>query len=122
MSTPPQRLQDYLGHILDAIGQISAYTAGMDEQRFQKERMAQDAVIRNFEIIGEASRNIQERYPDFAAKYPDSALLKAWEMRNRLIHGYFDINMNMAVVWKTIQDSLPALQEQVQQALAALEG
>ncbi len=61
------RLADYLEHILQAISRIHEYAEGMDEVAFNQDHRTQDAVIRNFEIIGEASRNIEKRYPDFAA-------------------------------------------------------
>ncbi len=64
------RLPDYLGHILEAIARIERYTAGLDGAAFAQNSLVQDAVIRNFEIIGEASRNISKRYPDFAATHP----------------------------------------------------
>ena len=102
MTRAPQRLVDYLGHILEAIDVIHSYTADLTEAEFLDTRMVRDAVIRNLEIIGEASRSIQQRFPEFAAAYPDSAPINAWEMRNRLIHGYFDVDLT--VVWTTVQD------------------
>ena len=52
MSGHPQRLPDYLNHFLEAIVRIERYTAGMDQAAFVGNDMAQDAVIRNFEVIG----------------------------------------------------------------------
>lgn len=69
MSRNPLRLFDYLGHILQAIDRIHQYTGGMDELSFMANEMAQDAVVRNFEIIGEASRNIERIDPEFVAQY-----------------------------------------------------
>ena len=68
MSADAQRLSNYLGHILEAIERIRRYTDDMDEIRFSQNDMTQDAVIRNLEIIGEASRNIARHYPDFATR------------------------------------------------------
>ena len=59
------RLLDYLEHILQAIGRIQDYTEDLDEVAFLKEKMTQDAVIRNLEVIGEASRNIERHFPNF---------------------------------------------------------
>jgi len=56
MSSGPPRLQDYLAHVIEAIDRIGRYTAGIDEDEFVRSQMTQDAVIRNFEVIGEASR------------------------------------------------------------------
>ena len=63
MSYDQQRLADYLCHILEAIERIDRYTSDMDEMAFLKAEMVQDAVIRNLEIIGEASNNVQKHFP-----------------------------------------------------------
>ena len=60
------RVPDYLGHILQAIERISRYTADLDEVGFLRNEMAQDAVIRNIEIIGEASNNILRAFPGWS--------------------------------------------------------
>ena len=114
MSRHPQRLADYLGHILHAIERIQRYS-GTDEAGFLGNEMAQDAVIRNFEVIGEASRNIERGYPDFAAAHPEVPLAFAYEMRNALAHGYFKVDL--AIVWRTIESDLPRLRQQVQALL-----
>jgi uncharacterized protein with HEPN domain len=107
------RLLDYLGHILQAIERIQRYTAELDKAGFECAGQTQDAVIRNFEIIGEASRNIQRRYPDFAEKYGDVPWGLAYEMRNALSHGYFKVDLGL--VWETIQTDLPVFAEQVRE-------
>ena len=84
MSKDPQRLPDYLGSILQAIDRINRYSAGMDEAGFLQHDMAQDAVIRNFEVLGAASRNIERDHPGFAAAHPELPLAFAYEMRNAL--------------------------------------
>lgn len=73
--------------------------------------MVQDAVIRNFEIIGEASQNIERVSPDFVTAQPELPLSFAYDMRNVLAHGYYKVDMG--VVWKTIEGDLPYLLEQV---------
>ena len=65
------RLLDYLEHILQAIERIQDYTEDLDEVTFLKEDMAQDAVIRNLEVIGEASRNIERHFPEFSKNHPE---------------------------------------------------
>lgn len=107
MKADPQRLHDYLAHILEAIERIERYTEDMDETGFLENPMAQDAVIRNFEIIGETSNNIARRYPDFAASHPELPLAFAYGMRNAITHGYFKVDLE--IVWKTISSDLPAL-------------
>ena len=118
MSRDPLRLGDYLGHILEAISQIQNYCEDLDEVTFLKNRMIQDAVIRNFEIIGEASKNVERVAPEFVAAHPDLPLAFAYDMRNLLAHGYYKVDV--AVVWKTIERDLPFLQQQVTMAMRHL--
>ncbi len=112
------RLPSYLAHILEAIGRIQSYTEDIDEAEFLKNEMAQDAVIRNLEVIGEASRNIEKRYPDFAAAHQELPLAPAYEMRNALAHGYFKVDLT--IVWTTLETDLPELQTQAQAILDSL--
>ena len=118
MSRGKQRLADYLGHIQEAIERIRQYVEGLDEPAFQQSNLAQDAVIRNFEIIGEASYNIQKHCPEFAAEHPELPLAFAYQMRNALAHGYFKVDLE--IVWKTIHSDLPRLYLQVQGLLGSL--
>ena len=118
MSRDPLRLRDYLGHILEAISQIQNYCEDIDEVSFLTTRMIQDAVIRNFEIIGEASKNIERVAPEFVAAHPELPLAFAYDMRNLLAHGYYKVDVN--VVWKTIEKDLPYLQQQVTIAIRNL--
>ena len=94
MSRDPQRLSDCLGHILEAIERIQAYVADVDEVGFLSSKLIQDAVIRNLEVIGEASRNIEHVHPEFAAAHPELPLALANDMRNALAHGYFKNESN----------------------------
>jgi len=105
------RLHDYLGHILEAIDRLNRYTAGMSRPGFLAAEQTQDAVVRNFEIIGEASRNIEQRYPEFARRNAAVPWGFAYEMRNALAHGYFKVDLR--IVWDTIQTDLPAFADQV---------
>lgn len=107
MGRKAQRLSDYLGHILEAIERIRRYTDDLDEARFEASEIVQDAVIRNFEVIGEASRNIERSHPDFAAAHPELPLSIAYDMRNALSHGYFKVDLQ--IVWKTIQADIAPL-------------
>lgn len=106
------RVPDYLGHILQAIERIGRYTADLDEVGFLRNEMAQDAVIRNIEIIGEASNNILRAAPEFAAQHGDIPWLVMYTMRNRVSHGYDKVDLE--IVWRTVQRDLPALYRQVQ--------
>lgn len=75
-------------------------------------------MIRNFEIIGEASKNVERVAPEFVAAHPELPLAFAYDMRNLLAHGYYKVDVN--VVWKTIERDLPYLQQQVNQAVRDL--
>ena len=82
MTRDQQRLADYLAHIAEAIERIDCYTEDMDEMAFLNHQLVQDAVIRNLEVIGEASNNIEKHYPEFAAAHPELPLSSAYQMRN----------------------------------------
>ena len=84
MSDDELRLADYLGHIVEAVERIAGYTEDMTEVVFLNDRLVQDAVIRNIEIIGEAARNVQRRYPEFAKQHDDVPWEDVYWMRNRL--------------------------------------
>jgi uncharacterized protein with HEPN domain len=83
MSRDQWRVVDYLAHILEAIERIDRYTEDMDELAFLNNQLVQDAVIRNLEIIGEASYNIETHYPVFAAAHPELPLAFAYQMRGK---------------------------------------
>ncbi len=106
----PARLLSYPEHIVQAIERIERYTENIDEPTFLQSQMTQDAVIRNFEVICEASRNIERRYPDFATSHPELPLASAYEMRNALAHGYFKVDL--VIVWKTLENDLHNLHAQ----------
>ena len=113
MSYDKERLISYLLHILEAIERITHYTDDMIEWTFLQNTLVQDAVIRNLEIIGEASRNIERHYPEFAQANPEVPLSFAYEMRNALAHGYFKVDLE--IVWKTIERDLPKLYQQIEE-------
>ena len=109
--TKALRVPDYLGHILKAIDRIDRYTAGMDEVSFLDSELVQDAVIRNIEVIGEASSNILRVAPEFAAQHDDIPWQVMYTMRNRVSHGYDKVDLE--IVWKTIASDLPGLHAQI---------
>ncbi len=103
----------YLRHILDAIKQIEAYVAGMDQGGFLDSRLVQDAVIRQFEIIGEATKNLS---PDIRERFPDIPWKDMAGMRDKLIHQYFGVDI--AAIWATITQDLPSLKREINGILA----
>lgn len=80
----------YLEHILACIDKIKTYTASIDEKQFIENTLIQDAVIRNFEVIGEASKKIDEQ---LKVKYPAIEWKKIAGMRDQLIHDYIGVDL-----------------------------
>ena len=113
MKRDPQRQPDYVNHILEAIKRIEEYVSELDEMAFLGNKLVQDAVIRNFEVIGEASNNIEKRFPEFVAAHPELPLTSAYQMRNAVAHGYFQVDFE--ILWKTIQRDLPGLHTKVEE-------
>ena len=113
-------LLDYLGHIVTACARVTDYIAGLSHDRFLATPMVQDAVVRNLEVIGEAGTNVQKYHAEFFAGHPEirDELRSAYAMRNRLAHGYFEIDW--AIVWQAITVDIPALHAVVAAALAEL--
>ena len=87
----------------------------MAEMAFLASKLVQDAVIRNIEIIGEASNNIQRVDPVFAAQHAEIPWQVMYAMRNRVSHGYDKVDFEM--VWKTICNDFPDLYKLVKAAL-----
>jgi uncharacterized protein with HEPN domain len=105
----------YLRHIGEAIEKILAYTSE-GEEAFRANTMAQDAVVRNFEIIGEAVKSLSA---DVKSLHPDVPWRNIAAMRDKLIHHYFGVNLD--VVWDTIVNVLPEFRERVRTFSASLE-
>ncbi|MFK4753554.1 HepT-like ribonuclease domain-containing protein [Oceanobacter antarcticus] len=112
------RVPDYLGHILKAIERIDRYTADMDEVAFLNNELVQDAVIRNIEVIGEASNSILRVSSEFAEVHADIPWQVMYTMRNRVSHGYHKVDLE--IVWNTLQRDLPELHQQILQVLPSV--
>jgi uncharacterized protein with HEPN domain len=116
----PERHEEYLQHILESAAKVARYTAALDKSAFLGDEKTQDAVIRNLEIIGEASRRILEECPGFAEQHAEVPWKKIYAMRNRLSHGYIEVNLD--VVWDTIRQSLPEVEQHVRRIVATIPG
>lgn len=110
------RAMDYLGHIVEAIDRIHRYVEDMTELTFLEDEKTQDAVVRNFEILGEAAHNVEVHHAAFAAANAEVPWLLMYTMRNRVAHGYFKVDYEL--VWKTIHGDLPELRSQVAALIA----
>lgn len=97
-----RRDTDYLGDIKEAVNNIALYIKGLTYKKFLLDRKTQDAVVRNFEIIGEATKNLPKSIRD---KYPSIPWRKMAGMRDKVIHEYFGVNHE--TVWKTAKNTLP---------------
>ena len=87
----------------------------VEENHAREDEKPQDAVIRNFEVIGEASRNIEHNHPEFAAEHPNIPWGDAYLLRNQVAHGYFKVDLE--IVWRTIQHDLPLMEADIQRLL-----
>jgi uncharacterized protein with HEPN domain len=94
----------YLNDITESIEKIQRYTKGLSYKKFHQSDMVVDATVRNLEVIGEASNHIPSEILEAHPEVPWK-LMKS--MRNILIHEYFGVDLE--IVWKTIQGSLPEL-------------
>ncbi len=96
----------YLKHIFDSIQNIEEYTSGMNREGFfsDSSKMVRSAVIREFEIIGEATGKLSK---ELKADYPDVPWRDIQDMRNKLIHEYFGVDIG--ILWKTVENNLPEL-------------
>ena len=102
----------YIEHIKNCIGKIISYTHEMTENQFIKNEIVQDAVIRNFEIIGEATKKISK---DFREKHTNIQWKEIAGMRDVLIHDY--ISVDMWIVWETVQKYIPKLKINIENIL-----
>jgi uncharacterized protein with HEPN domain len=103
----------YLGHIADSIAAIESFVAG-GRAAFLRERMIQDAVIRNFEVIGEAASRLSPALRD----QPGLPWGKIIAFRNRLIHGYWSVDLPL--VWDVVVHDLPKMKAEVTRFLSDL--
>lgn len=101
------RVRDYLKHMHEAARRIVQYVASVSQADFAASTLIQDAVIRNFEVIGEAARNIEAADQTFVHLNPEIAWTAIQGMRHRLAHGYYKVNLD--VVWVTAKRDVPQL-------------
>ncbi|MBS7626580.1 DUF86 domain-containing protein [Candidatus Bathyarchaeota archaeon] len=102
----------YLKHILDEIIMIEKFTQGLTKEVFFENVEKQYAVLRALEIIGEATKNLSKELRLKNRKIPWKDIAG---MRNKLIHEYFGVNLEL--VWETIKRRLPELKEQISKIL-----
>lgn len=101
------RLADYIDHMQQAAVQAIGFVESMDKTAFAGDPRTQSAVVYKLMVLGEAAANILAHDAAFAAAHVDVPWRTIRATRNRVAHGYFDINLD--VVWDTVQTALPKL-------------
>lgn len=94
----------YVYDILECCEKIEQYLSGVTKQAFDENSMLQDAVVRNIEIIGEASKSLT---PEFRKEKPNIEWREIMKMRDKIVHHYFKIDLD--VVWATVKQDIPTL-------------
>lgn len=108
------RLPDYLEHMRQAATDACGFAEGLSREAFLDDKRTQQAVILNLIIIGEAATKVMEADDAFVRSHTEIPWRNMRGMRNRIAHGYFDIDLE--VVWGTLQSALPHLLERLPQA------
>ena len=103
---------DYLQDMLEAISRMSNYCKQLPYEEFLEDPRTQDAVVRNLEIIGEAVKNLNESLKE---KHSDIPWKSIAGIRDRLIHDYFGVNLD--IVWGVVQEDIPNLKLKVKSIL-----
>jgi len=105
------RLADYLDHMRQATTDACGFVEQMDQTEFLEDKRTQQAVVMSLIVLGEAATKIMERHSAFVETHSHIPWRNMRGMRNRIAHGYFDIDLH--VVWDTVQTALPVLRVQL---------
>ncbi|MBU1262496.1 DUF86 domain-containing protein [bacterium] len=103
---------DYIQDILDSIREVKEFTQGMDFESFVEDKKTINAVTRSLEVIGEAGKKIPDSLRE---KYPQIPWKRMAGMRDKLIHEYWSIDLE--IVWEVITNELPPIEPLIQKVL-----
>ncbi len=103
----------YIKHIADAIMDIESFTAGLSKEKFMKDKLRQSAVVRQLEIVGEATKNVSEKT---RMRYAEIEWKKIAGARDKIIHHYFGIDFG--TVWDIIRKDIPDLKKKIELILS----
>ena len=109
---PPRNWKMRIGDILECIHRIQRHTQGMGFGEFEDDEKTIDSVLRNLEIIGEASRHVPREIKN---RYADLPWMEMYTMRNIVIHEYHGVNLS--IIWQTVTEDLPAIIPQLEEIL-----
>jgi uncharacterized protein with HEPN domain len=109
--------RDYLQDILNEITSVEEFVAGLDYKGFAPDKKTANAVIRSLEVIGEASKNIPKSVKQ---RHKDIPWKEMSGMRDKLIHGYFGVDLE--VVWVVATEELPLLKKRIKQVIEEEKG
>ncbi|MCL5062968.1 MAG: DUF86 domain-containing protein [Nitrospirae bacterium] len=107
-----RRDTDFLTDVIEAAERSLQYTKGLTRKKFMSDKKSQDAVVRNLEIIGEATKNLSN---SLKTKYPAIPWKNIAGLRDKLIHFYFGIDYN--IVWNIVRKELPKIGKQLREIL-----
>jgi uncharacterized protein with HEPN domain len=111
-----RRDKQHLADIEEAIKRILDYTADLEYTTFLERPMVQDAVLRNFQVVGEATKKLSDK---IRSSYPDVPWRNIAGMRDKIVHDYIEIEYQ--TVWDVIQKDLPQILTQIGQILSETE-
>jgi len=113
------RLRDYIEHMSEALQRVEEYTSGKTQLEFLSNRLIQDAVMRNFGVLGEPANNCFKVSPGAAIQFPELPFAKIYGLRNQLTHGYWTVDLE--ILWNVIEKDVPELRVQIARVLESLE-